>query len=141
MLQWNVAPHRGARPGMIAAVALIALAIAAPVRAADDLKSERSNGKFVSYAAAAQTILVKEGGKEQPYRVEAEGSVLTRTTVTMNGKVAKFDDVKPGMVVIVYWKPDPADATKRNARKVDVPKIPKELQEDVDAAEKNAESE
>jgi hypothetical protein len=67
--------------------------------------------------------------------------VLTRTTVTMNGKVAKFDDVKPGMVVIVYWKPDPADATRRNARKMDVPKIPKELQEDVDAAEKNAESE
>jgi hypothetical protein len=140
MLQWEGAPHRGARLSMIAVVGLIALAFVAPVRAADEVKSERANGKLVSYDASAQTIVVKEGGKEQPYQVKAEGSVLTRTTVTMNGKVAKFDDVKPGMVVIVYWKPDPADATRRNARKMDVPKIPKEFQQEVDAAEKNAES-
>ena len=140
MLQWEGAPQRGARLSMIAVVGLIALAFVAPVRAADEVKSERANGKLVSYDASAQTIVVKEGGKEQPYQVKAEGSVLTRTTVTMNGKVAKFDDVKPGMVVIVYWKPDPADATRRNARKMDVPKIPKEFQEEVDAAEKNAES-
>ena len=139
MFQWNGAPPRGARFAMIAVAALIALA--APVRAADPVKSERSNGKLVSYDAAAQAIVVKEGGKEQPYQVKAEGSVLTRTTVTMNGKVANFEDVKPGMIVIVYWKPDPADATKRNARKVDVPKIPKEFQEDAAAAAKNAESE
>ena len=137
--QWNGAPHRGAQIAMIVVAALIAFV--APTRAADQVKSARANGKFVSYDAAAQSIVVKEGGKEQPYQVKAAGSVLTRTTVTMNGKVANFDDVKPGMSVIVYWKPDPADATKRNARKVDVPKIPKELQEDADAAEKQAESE
>ena len=129
-------PKKGA---WIAAAALLAIAVAAaPVRA-EEAKSERSNGKLVSYDAAAQTIVVKEGGKEQTYQVKAEGSVLTRTTVTMNGKVAKFDDVKPGMIVIVYWKPDPSDATKRNARKVDVPKIPKEFQDEIDAAEKAAE--
>ena len=141
MLQWTGVRRCVARISMIAVAALVAFGFAAPTHAANEVKSERSNGKLVSYDAAAQTIVVKEGGKEQPYQVKAEGSVLTRTTVTMNGKVAKFDDVKPGMVVIVYWKPDPADATRRNARKMDVPKIPKELQEDVDAAEKNAESE
>jgi len=141
MLQWNGALRRGARLSVIAVAVLIAFAFAAPSRAADEVKSERSNGKFVSYDAAAQAIVVKESGKEQPYQVKAEGSVLTRTTVTMNGKVARFDDVKPGMIVIVYWKPDPADATKRNARKVDVPKIPKEFQDEIDAAEKKAESE
>ena len=125
----------------IAAAALLAIASAAAPARAEEAKSERSNGKLVSYDAAAQSIVVKEGGKEQSYQVKAEGSVLTRTTVTMNGKVAKFDDVKPGMIVIVYWKPDPADATKRNARKVDVPKIPKEFQDEIDAAEKNTKSE
>ena len=79
---------------------------------------------------------MKEGGKEQTYQVKAEGSVLTRTTLTMNGKVAKFDDLRPGMIAIVYWKPDPADAAKRAARKIDVPKIPKELRTTIDAAEK-----
>jgi hypothetical protein len=141
MLQWERAPRRGARLCAVALAGFVALAVAAPVRAADAVKSERSDGKFVSYDAAAQSIVVKERGKEQPYQVKAEGSVLTRTTITMNGKVANFDDVKPGMIVIVYWKPDPADATRRNARKVDVPKIPKEFQEDADAAEKKAESE
>ena len=125
----------------IAAAALLAIATAAAPARAEEAKSERSNGKLVSYDAAAQSIVVKEGGKEQSYQVKAEGSVLTRTTVTMNGKVAKFDDVKPGMIVIVYWKPDPADATRRNARKVDVPKIPKEFQDEIDAAEKNTKSE
>ncbi len=136
MLQWKRVPRLGAPLCAVALAGFVALAVAAPVRAADEVKSERSNGKFVSYDAAAQSIAIKEGGKEQTYQVKAEGSVLTRTTFTMNGKVANFEDLKPGMIVIVYWKPDTADATKRNARKVDAPKVPKEFQEDVDAAEK-----
>jgi hypothetical protein len=87
------------------------------------VKSERSNGKFVSYDAAAQSIAIKEGGKQQTYQVKAEGTVLTRTTLTMNGKVAKFDDLKPGMIVIVYWKPE-RPTPRRNARKVDA-EVPK----------------
>jgi hypothetical protein len=136
MLQWERVPRRAARSCAVALAGLISIALAVPVRAADEIKSERSNGKFVSYDAAAQSISIKEGGKEQTYQVKAEGTVLTRTTLTMNGKVAKFDDLKPGMIVIVYWKPDATDATRRNARKVDAPKVPKEFQEDVDAAEK-----
>jgi len=141
MFQRQGAQQRAGRGPWIAAAVLLAIAVAAAPASAEEAKSERSNGKLVSYDAAAQAIVVKEGGKEQTYQVKAEGSVLTRTTVTMNGKVAKFDDVKPGMIVIVYWKPDPADANKRNARKVDVPKIPREFQDDVDAAEKATESE
>jgi len=135
MLQWEKAPHRGVRFVAFAAAVLVAFAIASPVRA-EETKSERSNGKFVSYDAAAQSIVVKEGGKDQAYQVKAEGSVLTRTTLTMNGRVARFDDLKPGMIAIVYWKPDAADAAKRLARKIDVPKIPKEFMDEIDAAEK-----
>ena len=135
MLQWDRKPHRGAGRLALALLALVAFAVATPARA-EEAKSERSNGKFVSYDAAAQSVVVKEGGKDQAYQVKAEGSVLTRTTLTMNGRVAKFDDLKPGMIAIVYWKPDAADAAKRLARKIDVPKIPKELMDEIDAAEK-----
>jgi hypothetical protein len=136
MLKWHCASRRAAKFCAVALAGFVAVAVAAPVRAAGEIKSERSNGKFISYDAAAQSIAIREGGKEQTYQVKAEGTVLTRTTLTMNGKVAKFEELKPGMIVIVYWKPDPADATRRNARKVDAPKVPKEFQEDVDAAEK-----
>jgi hypothetical protein len=133
MLQWERA--RGAGFAALAVAALVVFAVALPARAGES-KSERSDGKFVSYDAAAQSVVVKEKGTDQAYQVKAEGSVLTRTTLTMNGKVAKFDELKPGMIAIVYWKPDAADATKRLARKIDVPKIPKELMDEIDAAEK-----
>jgi hypothetical protein len=135
MLHGMRVPRRGAALVGIAVTALVALAVAAPVRA-EEAKSERATGKLVSYDAAAQSIVVKESGKDLAYQVKAEGSVLTRTTLTMNGKVAKYDDLKPGMIVIVYWKPDAADAAKRLARKIDVPKIPRELLDEIEAEEK-----
>jgi hypothetical protein len=135
MLQWERAPRRGAGCMAVAVAVFVALAVAAPLRA-EETKSERSDTKFVSYDAAAQSIVVKEKGKDQTYQVKAEGSVLTRTTLTMNGKVSKFDDLKPGMIAIVYWKPDATDATKRLARKIDVPKIPKDLLDEIEAADK-----
>ena len=135
MLQWKRAPRRGAGFVAFAVAVFVALAVAAPLRA-EEMKSERADTKFVSYDATAQSIVVKEKGKEQTYQVKAEGSVLTRTTLTMNGKVSKFDDLKPGMVAIVYWKPDATDATKRVARKIDVPNIPKDLLDEMEAADK-----
>jgi hypothetical protein len=135
MLQWERAPRRGAGCMAVAVAVFVALAVAAPLRA-EETKSERADTKFVSYDAAAQSIVVKEKGKDQTYQVKAEGSVLTRTTLTMNGKVSKFDDLKPGMIAIVYWKPDATDATKRLARKIDVPKIPKDLLDEIEAADK-----
>ncbi len=135
MLHWDRAPLRGAGFVAFAVAVLVVFFVAVPVRA-EETKSERSSGKLVSYDPAAQSIVVKESGKDQAYQVKAEGSVLTRTTLTMNGKVAKYDELKPGMIVIVYWKPDAADATRRLARKIDAPKIPREFQEEIDAAEK-----
>jgi len=139
MLLLESAPRSGA--GFVAVVSLLlAFAVAAPVRA-EEAKSERATGKVVSYDAAAQSVVMKEGGKDQAYQVKAEGTVLTRTTLTMNGKVAKFDELKPGMLAIVYWKPDPSDAAKRAARKIDVPKIPREFLDEIEAAEKKNETE
>jgi hypothetical protein len=113
---------------------------AASLAHAGDAKTERSNGKLVAADAAAKTIVVSEKGKELTYSVTPEGSVLTRTTVTLNGKASPFSALAPGMPVIVYWKPDTADATKRYARKIDVPRIPPEFQDDVDQAARDAAS-
>ena len=128
MASWN-------RFRSLAALAAVGWLLAAAAAQAAETKTERATGRLVSADAGAKTVVVKENGKEQTYGVTPEGSVLTRTTVTMNGKAAPFSELKPGMIVIVYWKPDEADPSKRYARKIDVPKIPKEFQEDVDKAE------
>lgn len=117
-----------------AGLVLIALLAAGSASAEPRGETRQTNGKLVAYDAAAQTITVKEKGREQVYEVKAEGSVLTRTTVTMNASPAKMADLQPGMIVIVYWKPDAADADRRVARKIDVPRIPREFQEDVEQA-------
>lgn len=115
----------------VATLAVTVLLAGAPTAAfaQAQAKTERSNGKLVKYEKEAGTITVKEKGKDLVFHVTAEGSVLTRTTVTMNAKPAKLDDLKPGAPVVVYWKKNAQDATRRDARKIDMPKLPPELEE------------
>jgi len=87
-------------------------------------KTERSNGRLEKYDKAASTITIKDKGKQETFTVKAEGSVLTRTTVTVNAKPGKLDDLKEGAPVIVYWK---AEGDAKFARKIDMPNVPKEL--------------
>ncbi len=121
------------------AVKLAALTLAAgwiaagsppSAQAADAVKTERANGRVQKYDAAAGTVTIKDKGKETVFKVKAEGSVLTRTTVTVNARPAKLDDLKVGNPVVVYWKPDEADANAKFARKIDMPNVPKEMLED-----------
>ena len=72
----------------------------------------------------AGTVLVKEKGKDVLFSVVAEGSVLTRTTVTVKAKPAKLDDLKEGQIVVVYWKPVATDPSKKDARKIDAVSLP-----------------
>jgi hypothetical protein len=107
----------------IAASALAAVWIVGGVvstaSADDKAKTERTAGKFVKWDKDAGTVLVKEKGKDVLFSVVAEGSVLTRTTVTVKAKPAKLDDLKEGQVVVVYWKPVVTDPSKKDARKID----------------------
>jgi hypothetical protein len=115
-----------------AAVAcLVVGALALPADAGKS-KTKKAEGKLVRYDVEAATITVKEKGREKVYAVKAEGSVLTRTTVTMNAQPAKLDDLPEGAPVIVYWIRDENDPKKRFARKIDAPKVPDELLEGYD---------
>jgi len=112
----------------IAAVALAAVWIVGGVvstaSADDKAKTERTAGKFVKWDKDAGTVLVKEKGKDVLFSVIAEGSVLTRTTVTVKAKPAKLDDLKEGQIVVVYWKPVATDPNKKDARKIDAVSLP-----------------
>jgi hypothetical protein len=123
---------------LIGALALgffVSLLGASPVLAAKKQKSIKTEGKFVSYDAAAKSILVKvkktgkkpsnkalklKNGREAEFKVKPEGSVLTRTSVTLNGKRADITDIPAKKTLIIYWVEDETDKTKRFARKIDM---------------------
>ena len=95
-------------------------------------KPKRVQGQFVSFDAEASTIKIKERGKEKEYTVKPEGSILTRSSVKINGHGAKMTDLKEGMRLFLYWVPDEKDPKKRFARTIDVPNVPEELEEEFD---------
>lgn len=122
-----------ARAAVLVLAAAVAVAGAAPsAHAADEkAKTERTTGRLVKYDKAAQTITVKDKGKETVLSVTAEGSVLTRTTVTKNAKPAKLDDLAENAPVIVYWRMGD-DGTTKMARKIDMPNVPRELEDEAE---------
>jgi hypothetical protein len=120
------------------ALAAAACLLAAPAAlAADDkAKSTQSEGKWVKFDPAANLVTVKitkEGkgakppaelkvkkGREATFKVNPSGSVLSRTSVAINGKKGEITDIPEGKTVNVYWVPDATDPKTRFARKIDV---------------------
>lgn len=86
--------------------------------------------RLLSFDTEAGTMTVKEKGKTVVYNVRFEGSVLTRTTATINSKPVKLTEIPLKAPINIYWLPDENDKKKRFARKVDALKIPEELLED-----------
>jgi hypothetical protein len=124
-----------------AAAALSGLIAAGPVWAAEQ-KSTRNEAEWVAYDAAAKTVTMKiqkaglgpsaaqlKVGQQAVFNVQPEGSVLTRTSVSVNGKKGALTDIKPGKTVLVYWVPDPKDSKAKFARKIDVIMSEQELDE------------
>jgi hypothetical protein len=58
--------------------------------------------------------------KEATFAVKPEGSVLTRTTVAINGVKGEITDIPKGKTVNIYWRPDETDPNVMRARKIDV---------------------
>jgi len=96
-------------------------------------KSIKTEGEFVAYDATAQTVTVKitkpgtgkeakslQAGQNAEFKVKPEGSVLSRTTVAIQGVKAELGQLQAGKTVNVYWRPDEADPNARFARKIDV---------------------
>ena len=119
-------------PLAIAALLVLLLTLAGPAAAQTKTKTKKSDGRLMSLDHEAGTMTVREKGKPVVYQVKFEGSVMTRTTSTMNGRPVKLDEIPANAPVIVYWRRDDEDRKVRHARKVDAPKVPKEFLEDWD---------
>lgn len=123
-------PSRFVR-GAAAALALVFVAGLA-TEAVAKAKSTQTEARFVKFDAATNTIVVKpdkskgpnknmvKKGKETTFNVKPEGSVLTRTTCTFNGKRGEIKDIEAGKQVNVYWVPDENKKGEMFARKIDV---------------------
>jgi hypothetical protein len=61
-----------------------------------------------------------KNGKEATFNVIPTGSVLTRTSVAVNGVKGEITDLKPGKTLQVYWVEDPKKPGQLFARKIDV---------------------
>ena len=117
---------------LAAGVVFLLLFVGGAADAKSKSRVKKSEGRLIAFDEEKGTMTVKEKGKKVVYSVKFDGSVMTRTTSTMNAKPVKLKDIPIKAPVYVYWLPDENDKNKRFARKVDAPKIPKEWLEDLD---------
>ncbi len=118
-------------------LAAVALACAFTAAFAADAqakgKSVQTEAKWIKYDPEAKTVTVKvkkpgrgedakllKRNKEAVFAVKPEGSVLTRTTVSINGVKGELTDIPEGKTVNVYWRPDEKDPSILRARKIDM---------------------
>lgn len=118
----------------LAAVALaFAFTTAFAVSAQARGKSVQTEAEWIKYDPEAKTVTVKvkkpgrgkdarllKKNRDAVFAVKPEGSVLTRTTVAINGVKGEITDIPEGKTVNVYWRPDENDPTILRARKIDV---------------------
>jgi hypothetical protein len=101
-------------------------ALAAPT------KSTENEATFIGFDADAKTISVKitkngrgpnkkllKKGQEVTFNVKPEGSVLTRTTVKINGKRAEISELPEGKTILIRWVPEKNQEGKFFARGID----------------------
>lgn len=117
---------------VLAAIMVVMLTVVAGTASAE--KKTRSKlskeARLIAFDTEAGTMTVKEKGKKVVYNVKFEGSVMTRTTATINARPMKLNEIPLKAKVNIYWIKDEKDPKKRFARKVDALKIPKELLDD-----------
>jgi hypothetical protein len=102
-------------------------------------KSVQNEAQFVKFDEASNTVTVKilkkgkgntglmkafdaqvKNGKEATFNVIPTGSVLTRTSVAVNGVKGEMKDLQAGKKVLIYWVEDPKKKGELFARKIDV---------------------
>ncbi|NNL68320.1 MAG: hypothetical protein HKP30_18870 [Myxococcales bacterium] len=136
-----------ARSAVVGLAMLLAVALAPEAQAAK-AKSTQTEANWIKFDETANTVQVKvrnpgkgpnkkmmKKGKEVTFNVIPEGSVLTRTSVAINGKKGHVKDIPAGKQVFVYWVPDPKKKGEFFARKIDVVLSEEELDERFGAAE------
>ena len=128
-------------------VALVSFAFAAtsavaPAARAQKAKSTQNEAKWVQYDPATKTVVVEienrgkgpntklvKRGEKTTFNVIPTGSILKRTTVTVNGQTAALEDLPAGKTVLIYWVPDPKKKGELFARKIDAIISEEELEE------------
>jgi hypothetical protein len=125
----------------LAVVAAMILAVAPADRADAQSKgkSTQTEADWLAFDPETEQVTVKvrkpgrgkdskmlKKGKEAVFKVKAEGSVLTRTTVKVNGKAGKLSDIPAGKRVLIYWQPKDGAPY---ARSIDVVFTEEELNE------------
>ncbi|MFQ5417850.1 MAG: hypothetical protein ACE5FL_12490 [Myxococcota bacterium] len=115
-----------------ALVCAFTLAVASTAEA-QKARSVQTEAVWIKFDPEAKTVTAKvkkpgrgkdakllKRNKEAVFLVKPEGSVLTRTTVAINGVKGELSDIPEGKTVNIYWRPDEKDKTKPRARKIDV---------------------
>jgi hypothetical protein len=121
------------------ALALAGGVFASAASAQGNQKSVQNEAQFVKYDEAASTVTVKimkkgkgnnelmkqfddkvKNGKDATFNVIPTGSVLTRTSVAVNGVKGEMKDLQPGKTIQIYWVEDPKKKGELFARKIDV---------------------
>ncbi len=126
-------------------LAVLALAAAAPFVVAEEASAKKAGktvaneAKWIGFDAGSNTVQVKimkkgrgnrtlvkqfkkevKKGKDVTFNVIPTGSVLTRTTVAINGVKGELTDIKPDKRIVIYWVEDPKKPGELFARKIDV---------------------
>jgi hypothetical protein len=114
-----------------ALVLVCGLALAAPARSQTESEPRlmRAQGVFFEHEAARGIISLKERGQVRIYAL-LPGDESGETEVVIESAPARVSDLVSGAPVIVFWRPDDEDRTRRVAHKVEVPRIPKSYRDD-----------
>lgn len=59
-------------------------------------------------------------GKEATFNVKPEGSILKRTSVSLDGQRSDINEIEPDQFLFIYWVPDEKNPDQRFARKIDL---------------------
>ena len=130
-------PKRSLRMNLVTlTVATFALAFVvstAGIAEAKKSKSTQNEAQWIAFDAAAKTVTVKitkkgqgpnkkllKPRKEATFNVIPEGSILTRTSVAINGVKGELMQIPEGKTVLIYWVPDEKKEGEFFARKIDV---------------------
>ena len=117
----------------IAGLAFAFVTSISSVAEAKKSKSTQNEAEWIAFDAAAKTVTVKilkkgkgpnskllKTKKEATFNVIPEGSILTRTSVAINGVKGELQDIPAGKTVLLYWVPDEKKDGEFFARKIDV---------------------
>jgi hypothetical protein len=89
----------------------------------------RARGVFVEHDAAAGTVSVEERGRVRSYALLA-GDESGETQVVIESSPSRISDLVSGAPVVVSWRHDDEDRTRRIAHRIEVPMIPKSYRDD-----------